>query len=99
MQLDVKTAFLYADLDKTIYMKQPEGFVCPGKEDHVCLLLKSLYGLKQATRLWFNTLNNAMDKFGLKNSSADKCIYVRRTAELTIIAIVHVDDIIIGASE
>ena len=31
--------------------------------------------------------------------STDKCIYVRRTAELTIITIVHVDDIIIGASD
>ena len=98
MQLDVKTAFLHATLDKTIYMKQPEGFICPGKEDHVCLLLKSLYGLKQAPRLWFGILDKALGKFGLKNSSADKCIYVLRTKDVTIIAIVHVDDFIIGAS-
>lgn len=44
MQLDIQTAFLYADLDKKIYMKQIEGFICPGKEDHVCLQKKSLYG-------------------------------------------------------
>ena len=40
IQFDIKTAFLYAKLDKPIYMKQPEGFVVPGKEDHVCLLVK-----------------------------------------------------------
>jgi hypothetical protein len=76
MQLDVKTAFLYADLNKRKYMKQPEGFICPGKEDHVCLLKKSLYGLKQDPRLWFEILDKALGKFGLKNSYANKCIYV-----------------------
>ena len=34
------------ELEEKISMKQPEGFEEPGKEDHVCLLKKSLYGLK-----------------------------------------------------
>ena len=44
-QMDVKTAFLHGDLDKEIYMEQPEGFTVKGKEDYVCKLKKILYGL------------------------------------------------------
>ena len=49
-QLDVKTAFLYGDLEEKIYMHQPEGFIVQGKKNLVCRLTKSLYGLKQAPR-------------------------------------------------
>nr|GEV15330.1 vinorine synthase-like [Tanacetum cinerariifolium] len=49
-QLDVKTAFLHSHLEEEIYVEQPEGFKVPGKEDHVCRLKKSLYGLKQNPR-------------------------------------------------
>ena len=47
-QMDVSTAFLNGDLKEEIYMKQPEGYIEEGKENLVCKLNKSLYGLKQA---------------------------------------------------
>ncbi|GJS51130.1 ribonuclease H-like domain-containing protein [Tanacetum coccineum] len=46
-QMDVKTAFLHGDLDKEIYMEQPEGFQVKGKEDYMCRLKKVCHGLKQ----------------------------------------------------
>ena len=49
-QLDVKTAFLYGDLEEEIYMHRPEGFIVQRKENLVCRLTKSLYGLKQTPR-------------------------------------------------
>ena len=41
-------AFTVAPVEEELYMYQPEGFVVPGKEDCVCRLRKSLYGLKQS---------------------------------------------------
>ena len=48
-QMDVITAFLVGEIDEEIYMDQPEGFQ---QKDLVCRLRKSLYGLKQASRIW-----------------------------------------------
>ena len=52
-QMDVKTLFLYGELEEKIYMKQPESYILKGKENKVCLLKKSLYGLKQSLRQWY----------------------------------------------
>ena len=49
-QLDVKTTFWYGELGEQIYMKQLEGFEVQGNEKYVCLLKKSLYGLKLSPR-------------------------------------------------
>jgi hypothetical protein len=56
-QLDVKTTFLHGDLED-IYMDQPEGFIVPRKEDYVCRLKKSLYGLKQSPRQWYKMFDS-----------------------------------------
>ena len=45
-QLDMKTAFLHGELEEQILMHQLEGFIIEGREDHECILKKSLYGLK-----------------------------------------------------
>jgi hypothetical protein len=49
-QLDVKTTFLYGDLEEDIYMQHPHGYEVKGKENLVCRLKKSLYGLKKDPR-------------------------------------------------
>jgi hypothetical protein len=49
-QLDVPQAFTQAELEEAVYMEMPEGFAIDGM---VCLLLKSLYGLKQSPRNWY----------------------------------------------
>ena len=43
-QMDVKTAFLNGGLEEEIYMEQPEGFVAPGQEKKVCMLINPYMG-------------------------------------------------------
>ena len=68
-QMDVKTTFLHSDLEEEIYMEQPEGFMVNGKEDYVCKLKKSLYGLKQAMRQWYKKFKSVMGEQGYKKTT------------------------------
>ena len=70
-QMDVKTAFLHGELQEEIVMQQPEGYVASGKEDCVCLLKKSLYGLKQSPRQWYLKLDNFMITHAFNRCSYD----------------------------
>lgn len=92
-QLDIKTAFLYGTLEEEIYMRQPEGFVLPGREEEVCRLRKSIYGLKQASKCWNTTFDKFIMEFGLTRSKSDSCLYYRcgPEGEFTIL-IIYVDD-------
>jgi hypothetical protein len=49
-QMDVKSTFLNGELEEEVYIEQPEGFLLSEREDYVCRLKKSLYGLKKAPR-------------------------------------------------
>lgn len=92
-QMDAVTAFLQGDLPDLIYMLQPEGF--SDKTGKVCRLKKSLYGLKQASRLWNQKLDTALLQFGLEKSKVDPCVYFSHKNESLIIVAVYVDDILI----
>jgi Reverse transcriptase (RNA-dependent DNA polymerase) len=83
LQLDVKTAFLNGDLNEELYMTQPTGFVVSGREGEVCKLvirILSIYGLKQASRAWNIKFHGFLIKFGFIRSSAEPCVYIKKTA-------------------
>ena len=96
-QMDVVTAFLNGNLEEEIYMEQPDGYIQPGKENLVCKLQKSLYGLKQSPRCWNTAFQEYMEVIQFKQSTADPCIYVKMTDAIAILA-VYVDDLIVMAS-
>ena len=97
-QLDVKTAFLHGELEETIYMHQPEGYVVQGKEEHVCLLNKSLYGLKQSPRQWYKRFDSFMLDHGYSRSKYDSCVYHRKSLEGSFIYLfLYVDDMLIAS--
>ena len=76
-------------------MRQPEGFEEPGREDQVCHLHKSLYGLKQSPRCWYEQLSTQLGRTGFKQSKADPCLFHKwENGRLTVISI-YVDDLIL----
>ncbi|GKB23685.1 retrovirus-related pol polyprotein from transposon TNT 1-94 [Tanacetum coccineum] len=57
-QMDVKTAFLNGIVRKDVYVSQPDGFVDQDNPNHVYKLKKTLYGLNQAPRAWYDLLSS-----------------------------------------
>ena len=94
-QMDVKSAFLNSPLTETVYMEQPEGF--SSGDNQVCLLQRSIYGLKQAGRDWYQTLSTFLLETGFTRSTNDFCLFTMRGMDDAMIyVLVWVDDIIIG---
>lgn len=90
--LDVKTAFLYGELDEELYMEQPEGFKIPGQQNKVMRLKRAIYGLKQAALAWWRALDKSMAVLGCTRLLSDSGLFVNK--EKTIVAIVYVDDVL-----
>lgn len=70
-QMDVKTTFLHGNLNEEILMSQPEGFIKKRAEENVCLLKRSLYGLKQSPQQWYLRFDDFMLTHGYKRSQYD----------------------------
>lgn len=96
-QMDAVTAFLQGNLDEDIYMFQPDGF--SNGTELVCHLKKSLYGLKQASRVWNIKLNDAFIEFGLNRSKIDPCVYFKIDGKCMLFVAVYVDDIMIFSND
>lgn len=73
--LDIETAFFHGNLDKEIYLAQPDGFIRTGQEDKIYRLHKAFYGLKQGSRVWNKELHEFLLSFNLKQAECDSCIY------------------------
>lgn len=93
-QLDVNNAFLHGFLKDDIYMVPPQGYTgaAPGQ---VCRLIKSLYGLKQASREWNMEFCRQMFAQGFVQSPSDHCLFTRGTAADFICLLVYVDDVLV----
>ncbi|RVX07454.1 Retrovirus-related Pol polyprotein from transposon TNT 1-94 [Vitis vinifera] len=99
-QLDIKNAFLNGDLEEEVYMDIPPGFEESMAKNQVCKLQKSLYGLKQSPRAWFDRFTKAVLKLGYKQGQADHTLFVKKShAGKMAILIVYVDDIILSGND
>jgi hypothetical protein len=97
---DFHSAFLNGELDsdEEVFMEQPQGYAESDHKKYVCKLFKSLYGLKQAGRKWYDVLCRTLADLGFKRSEADPAVfYVHQDANIVALAC-HVDDCTITGS-
>jgi hypothetical protein len=88
--LDVDTAFLNGDLKEELYIRLPEG---SGPDaGKIKQLRRSLYGLKQVSRVWNELLDGELKKVGYARIHADYCIYVFWDGNTICFLAVYVDD-------
>ncbi|XP_013615307.1 PREDICTED: uncharacterized mitochondrial protein AtMg00810-like, partial [Brassica oleracea var. oleracea] len=76
-------------------MRQPSGFVDKTRSDHVCLLHKSLYGLKQSPRAWFDKFSTFLLEFGFVCSIKDPSLFIYAKGKNIILLLLYVDDMLL----
>lgn len=95
-QVDVKTAFLYGDLDEELYLEPPKGCVPQDQEGKVWRLKKSLYGLRQSPRQWNLKLDSFLRTIGFAPCPSEHSVYVSGArGQQHVLLSVYVDDMII----
>ncbi|SGY57265.1 BQ5605_C006g04249 [Microbotryum silenes-dioicae] len=96
-QADVNKAYLHGKLDQPLYMRPPQGINLPGK---ILKLERSIYGLKQAGRIWNDEIDSTLRSVGYKPTVSDLCVYTKRHGNNRHYIALYVDDLLlIGPSD
>ncbi|SGY38242.1 BQ5605_C003g01985 [Microbotryum silenes-dioicae] len=90
-QADIDKAYLHGKLDTPLYIRVPKGIYMPGK---VLQLHRSLYGLRQAGRIWNDKIDSALSALGYVATESDHCVYVRTAGDERHYIALYVDDLL-----
>jgi hypothetical protein len=91
-KMDVKTTFLHGNLEEEIYMKQLEGFAVKGKKEIMCKWKKSLFGLKQSPRMWYQMFDTYILGLGFVRGKDDHYVYSKEEGDHFLYVALYVDD-------
>ena len=92
-------AFLHGELPKPIFMEPPPGFTGEFVDGEVCQLKKTLYGLKQSPRAWFERFTEVMKKYEYEQSNSDHTLFFKKKGGKITCLIIYVDDMIITGDD
>jgi hypothetical protein len=97
--VDIKGAFLYAEMpaDQPTYIRLPKH-VCDGHLPKYWKLNKTLYGLPESPRAFYEDASVFLLEKGYTRTLADPCMFYRRDDRGFIMMVVHVDDFAIASS-
>jgi hypothetical protein len=97
-QLDVKNAFLHGTLKEEVYMAQPQGYIDSSHPHYVCWLHKSIYGLKQVPRAWFESFTTQLLHLGFIASTANSSLFIYHQHNVIAYLLLYVDDIVLTSN-
>ncbi|GJY74090.1 putative ribonuclease H-like domain-containing protein [Tanacetum coccineum] len=98
-QMDVKSAFLYGQIEEEVYICQPSGFEDPDHPDKVYKVVKALYGLHQVPRAWYDTLATYLLSNGFQREQIDQTLFIKSQQGHILLVQIYVDDIIFGSTK
>ena len=99
--MDVKAAYLHPKIDEEVYLEQPKSFEkldSNGGNKLVCKLKKSIYGLKQAAKNWYQELSNFLIQQGFERSKHDYCLFLKNKENGKLYVLTWVDDLVIAGN-
>jgi hypothetical protein len=97
-QMDVRSAFLNGKISELVYVEQPPSFEDPKRPNHVYKLCKALYGVKQASRAWYERLRDFLLSKDFKIGKVDTTLFTKRIGKDLFVCQIYVDDIIFGST-
>ena len=97
--MDVKSKFLNGLLMEQVYVEQPLGYEKEGQEHKVCRLKKSIYGLKQALRAWYNRIYSYLLENGFEKCEGEPTLYIKEKYGKMLIVVLYVDDVIFTGND
>ncbi|GJZ36508.1 putative ribonuclease H-like domain-containing protein [Tanacetum coccineum] len=83
-QMDIKSAFLYGNIEEEVYVCQPLGFEHPEFPDRVYKVEKALYGLHQAPKAWYETLSTYLLDNGIQRGHIDKILFIKKVKGIQV---------------
>jgi hypothetical protein len=91
---DFDSAYLNTRLgdEEVVYLEQPVGYETKDRKQWVWRLQKTLYGLKQGAKNWYDALHHAFVGLGFTRSEADHGVFFKEVGRDIIISAIHVDD-------
>ena len=98
-QFDISNAFLYGDLEKQVFMKQPLGFVAQGESSKVSYLWRAIYEVKQSPHAWFAKFTGFLSALGFTSWAVNPTVLSKKTKGDLVILAVYIDDIILIRSD
>ncbi|GJS77774.1 putative ribonuclease H-like domain-containing protein [Tanacetum coccineum] len=98
-QMDMKSDFLYGQIEEEVYVCQPLGFEDPDHPDKVYKVVKALYDLHQAPRAWCETLTNYLLGNGFHKGKIDQTLFIKKKKGDILLVQIYVDAIIFGSTK